>query len=121
LFEIPGAGGSLQVLAFGQGHGRIRSLGFRLGGMVAYSPDVDQLDDAAFDALAGIQCWIVDALRYRPHPSHAHLERTLEWIARIKPRRAILTNMHIDIDYETVRRELPPGVEPAYDGMTLTF
>jgi phosphoribosyl 1,2-cyclic phosphate phosphodiesterase len=119
-FEIDGAGGAIPVLAFGQRHGRIRSLGYRLG-PVAYSPDVDGLDEAAFAALAGVECWIVDALRYKPHPSHAHLERTLEWIARVKPRRAVITNMHVDIDYETLKRELPPGVEPAYDGMTLTF
>jgi phosphoribosyl 1,2-cyclic phosphate phosphodiesterase len=119
-FEITGAGGAVPVLAFGQRHGRIRSLGYRLG-PVAYSPDVDGLDDAAFAALAGVECWIVDALRYKPHPSHAHLERTLEWIARVKPHRAVITNMHVDIDYETLKRELPSGVEPAYDGLTLSF
>lgn len=120
LFEIAGAGGPLPVLAFGQRHGRIRSLGYRFG-PVAYSPDVDDLDEDAFAALEGVECWIVDALRYKPHPSHAHLERTLEWISRVRPRRAVITNMHIDIDYETLKRELPPGIEPAYDGMTLTF
>ena len=90
-------------------------------GPVAYSPDVDGLDEAAFAALEGVECWIVDALRYTPHPSHAHLAQTLEWIERVKPRRAILTNMHVDLDYDTLKRELPPGVEPAYDGMVLTF
>ncbi len=77
------------------------------------------LPDQAFAALAGIQVWIVDALRYRPHPTHAHLDLTLEWIARLKPERAILTNMHVDLDYQTLRRELPAGVEPAYDGMEI--
>jgi phosphoribosyl 1,2-cyclic phosphate phosphodiesterase len=119
-FVITGAGGAVPVLAFGQQHGRIRSLGFRFG-PVAYSPDVDGLDEDAFAALNGVDCWIVDALRYTPHPSHAHLSRTLEWIARVKPRRAILTNMHVDMDYDTLARDLPPGVEPAYDGMVLTF
>ena len=95
-------------------------LGFRFGPL-AYSSDVDGLDDAAFAALEGVECWIVDALRYTPHPSHAHLARTLEWIARVKPKRAILTNLHVDLDYETLRRELPPGVEPAYDGMRVEF
>jgi phosphoribosyl 1,2-cyclic phosphate phosphodiesterase len=119
-FAIAGPGGAVPVLAFGQGHGRIRSLGYRFG-PVAYSSDVDALDDAAFAALAGVECWIVDALRLTPHPSHAHVARTLEWIARVKPRRAILTNMHVDLDYETLRRALPAGVEPAFDGMTLSF
>jgi phosphoribosyl 1,2-cyclic phosphate phosphodiesterase len=119
-FAIAGPGGAMPVLAFGQGHGRIRSLGFRFG-PVAYSPDVDALDEAAFDALAGIDCWIVDALRLTPHPSHAHLARTLEWIAKVRPRRAILTNMHVDLDYDRLKAELPPGVEPAFDGMTISF
>jgi len=118
-FAIKGAGGDIPVLAFAQRHGKIRSLGFRFGA-VAYSPDVDGLDDAAFAALAGVDTWIVDALRYTPHPRHSHLGRTLEWIARVKPKRAILTNMHVDLDYEKLRAELPPGVEPAWDGMTIT-
>ena len=120
LFELGGAGGAVPVLAFGQRHGRIRSLGFRFG-TVAYSPDLDDLDEDAFAALEGVECWIVDALRYTPHPSHAHLARTLEWIERVRPKRAILTNMHVDLDYDRLMRELPPGVEPAYDGMTVIF
>ena len=119
-FAIGGPGGNVPVLAFGQGHGRIRSLGFRFGPL-AYSPDVDALDDSAFAALAGVECWIVDTLRYTPHPSHAHLARTLEWIARVRPKRAILTNLHVDLDYATLKAQLPPGIEPAYDGMELTF
>jgi phosphoribosyl 1,2-cyclic phosphate phosphodiesterase len=118
-FAVAGPGGNLAVAAFGMGHGRIRSLGFRFG-PVAYSPDVDALDEAAFAALAGVECWVVDALRHTPHPSHAHLGRTLEWIARVKPKRAILTNMHVDMDYDALTRELPPGVEPGYDGMTIS-
>jgi len=116
----PFAIAGIPVVAFGVGHGRIRSLGFRFGPL-AYTPDVDALDEAAFAALEGVDCWIVDALRITPHPSHAHLARTLEWIARVKPKRAILTNMHIDMDYDTLMRELPPGVEPGYDGMTVTL
>ena len=118
-FEIAGDGGAVPVKAFGQGHGRIRSLGFRFGPF-AYSPDADHLDEAAFAALEGVDCWIVDALRHTPHPSHAHLARTLEWIGQVKPARAILTNMHIDLDYDTLKRELPAGVEPAYDGMIIS-
>jgi phosphoribosyl 1,2-cyclic phosphate phosphodiesterase len=119
-FAIAGEGGEVPVLAFGQGHGLMRSLGFRFG-PVAYSSDVDNLDEAAFAALSGVECWIVDALRHTPHPSHAHLEKTLSWIARVKPRRAVLTNMHLDMDYETLKRELPEGVEPAFDGQKLDF
>jgi len=117
-FEINGAGGALPVQAFWQRHGRIRSLGFRFGPL-AYSSDVDGLDDAAFAALEGVECWIVDTLRYTEHPSHAHLALALAWIERVKPKRAILTNLHTDLDYETLRRELPPIVEPAYDGLKI--
>jgi len=120
IFAIDGAGGAISVRAFGQVHGRIRSLGFRFGPL-AYSSDVNRLDESAFDALAGVECWIVDTLRYAPHPSHAHLALALEWIARVRPKRAILTNLHTDLDYGTLRNELPAGVEPAYDGMRITL
>lgn len=119
-FAIEGAGGGIEVRTFAQRHGHIRSLGFRFGPL-AYSSDVNGLDEQAFAALEGVDCWIVDTLQYRKHPSHAHLEMSLEWIARVKPRRAILTNLHVDLDYETLTRELPPGVEPAYDGMRISL
>jgi len=93
-------------------------VGYRFGG-VAYSSDVVNLDEAAFEALEGVEVWIVDALRWRPHPTHAHVERALEWIAQVGPKRAILTNLHIDLDYEDLARQLPTGVEPAYDGLRL--
>lgn len=116
--EFGGAGGNIPVLPFYMGHGRIQSLGFRFGGL-AYSSDVHTLEESAFAALEGVEVWIVDALRYTPHPSHSHVARTLEWIARVKPKRAILTNLHVDLDYEKLKSELPAGVEPAFDGMVV--
>lgn len=110
--------GEIDVVPFRQDHGAIDSLGFRFGS-IAYSTDLVDLDEAAFDALAGVDTWIVDALRYKPHPTHAHLDMTLGWIERVKPRRAILTHMTWDMDYETLLSELPDGVEPAYDGMVI--
>ncbi|HEY2071656.1 MAG TPA: MBL fold metallo-hydrolase [Rhizomicrobium sp.] len=118
-FTVDGAGGPLTVQTFPLTHGSIRSLGFRLG-PVAYSPDVNAVPDDSFAVLEGIDCWIVDALRHTAHPTHSNVAQTLEWIARIKPERAVLTNMHIDLDYETLARELPLGVEPAYDGLTIS-
>ena len=115
-WRVEGPSGAIPVTSFDQDHGAIRSVGYRFGG-VAYSSDVVDLDEAAFAALEDLDVWIVDALRYRPHPTHAHLERTLGWIERVRPARAILTNLHIDMDYETLRAELPPNVEPAYDGL----
>jgi phosphoribosyl 1,2-cyclic phosphate phosphodiesterase len=115
-FAVDGPSGAVPVTTFAQDHGSVISVGYRFGG-VAYSSDVVRLDDQAFEALADLDVWIVDALRRRPHPTHAHLDLALEWIERVRPRRAILTNLHIDLDYETLLRELPPGVEPAFDGL----
>ena len=115
-WTVDGPSGAIPVVTFDQDHGALRSVGYRFGG-VAYSSDVVDLDEVAFAALANLDVWVVDALRYRPHPTHAHLERTLGWIERLKPRRAILTNLHIDLDYETLKAELPAGVEPGYDGL----
>lgn len=117
-FEIDGRGGPLPVLAFGQTHGSIRSLGFRFGPL-AYSPDVNELDETAFAVLAGVDTWVVDALRHKPHPTHATVAKALEWIGRVKPRHAVLTNLHQDLDYEVLRASLPDGVEPAYDGLVV--
>jgi phosphoribosyl 1,2-cyclic phosphate phosphodiesterase len=118
VFDIDGPGGAIPVRAFWQSHGQIRSLGYRIG-QLGYSSDVNELSEDAFVALEGVECWIVDALRYKSHTSHANVETALAWIERLKPRRAILTNLHNDLDYETLSRELPKGVEPAYDGMTI--
>lgn len=115
-FEIAGPSGAIPVTTFDQDHGAIRSVGYRFGD-VAYSSDLVDLPEDAFAMLTGLDVWIVDALRWRPHPTHAHVERTLAWIERLKPRRAILTNLHIDLDYRDLSERLPPGVEPAYDGL----
>jgi phosphoribosyl 1,2-cyclic phosphate phosphodiesterase len=119
-WSIDGPSGAIPVTTFDQDHGDIRSVGYRIGD-VAYSSDVVDLPETSFEILAGVRVWILDALRYRYHPTHATVERALEWIDRVKPERAILTNMHIDLDYETLRRELPDGVEPAYDGLTFSL
>jgi len=118
VWEVGGPSGSIAVTTFAQAHGDVISLGYRFGS-VAYSSDVIDLPEESFAALRDLDVWIVDALRYTPHPTHAHVEKTLGWIERVKPRRAILTNMHIDLDYSELARRLPPGVEPAYDGLRL--
>jgi phosphoribosyl 1,2-cyclic phosphate phosphodiesterase len=116
-WSIEGPSGAIPVTTFDQDHGDIKSVGYRIGD-VAYSSDVVGLPEESFEALAGVKVWIVDALRYRPHPTHATVDQALAWIDRVKPERAILTNLHVDLDYETLRRELPDGVEPAYDGLS---
>jgi phosphoribosyl 1,2-cyclic phosphate phosphodiesterase len=115
---IQGPSGEITVLPFLQEHGDIASLGFRFGGL-AYSCDVSGLPAPSIPALKGLDVWIVDALRYRPHPSHFSVDDALAWIARLKPRRAILTNLHSDLDFDALRAKLPPHVEPAYDGLTV--
>ncbi|HYG27077.1 MAG TPA: MBL fold metallo-hydrolase [Caulobacteraceae bacterium] len=119
-WAVHGPSGAIPVVTFDQDHGAIRSVGYRFGD-VAYSPDVLDIPEASFAALEGLDLWIVDALRYTRHPTHAHLEKTLGWIERVRPRRAVLTNLHIDMDYNELRRQLPAGVEPAHDGMVLTW
>jgi phosphoribosyl 1,2-cyclic phosphate phosphodiesterase len=113
---IAGEGGPITALPLLQQHGDIVSLGFRFGAF-AYSCDLSDMPLESAAALDNLDVWVVDALRYTPHPSHFSLADALAWIGRLKPRRAILTNLHADLDYETLRRQLPPNVEPAYDGI----
>ena len=117
---VDGPGGPITLTPFEVVHGRIDALGFRIGD-VAYLPDVSDIPETVWDVLDDLDCWIVDALRRDPHPTHAHLDKTLEWIARVKPRQAVLTNMHNDLDYDTVNAETPTHIHPAYDGMVLDF
>lgn len=118
-FSLTGAGGDVELLPIEQEHGRIRSLGFRIGSL-AYCNDLNALPEHSLAVLNDLDIFIVDALRYTPHPSHAHVDQVLDWVAELKPKRTILTNLHIDLDYQTLLKELPEGVEPGYDGMEVT-
>lgn len=117
---IGGDGGPITFSPIEVIHGNINALGFRIGD-VAYLPDVSDIPEAAWPMLDNLDTWIIDALRRTPHPSHSHLENSLAWIARAKPRRAVLTNMHIDLDYQTVADETPDHILPAYDGLVLRY
>jgi phosphoribosyl 1,2-cyclic phosphate phosphodiesterase len=119
VIDGPFAVGGIPVTPFVQDHGYgTTTTGYRIGGM-AYSTDVVGLDDSAFVVLAGLDLWIVDCLRYEPHPTHAHFERTLSWIARARPKRAILTHLNHTLDYDDLASRCPPGVEPGYDGLVM--
>jgi phosphoribosyl 1,2-cyclic phosphate phosphodiesterase len=112
--------GDIDVVPFRQTHGSMESLGFRFGA-IAYSTDLNGLPGDSMELLQDLDVWIVDALRPKPHPTHAHLEQTLKWIDRLRPKRAFLTHMTSDMDYRSLCRELPAGVEPAHDGQVIEF
>ena len=118
--SITGDGGTIDIVPFYVKHGGINALGFRINNF-AYLPDVSEIPEKSWKLLDNLDCWVVDALRYTPHPSHSHLSQTLEWINRANPKRAIITNMHIDLDYETVCIETPERVTAAYDGMKIQY
>lgn len=119
-FLVDGPAGALTIQPYAQIHGSIHSLGFRIG-PVAYSSDVSDFPPAAVEVIKGAELLVVDALQYKPHPSHFSLPEALEWIERLAVPRAILTHMHTPLDYETVRRSVPGSIEPAYDGMQVHF
>lgn len=118
--RVEGPSGAIEVVPVPQVHGDIETLGFRVGSL-AYSPDLSDIPESSVPLLQGLDVWIVDALRFTAHPSHFSVKQALQWIGRLKPKRAILTHMTTDLDYEALKRELPEGVEPAYDGMVITF
>ncbi|MEO1656855.1 MAG: MBL fold metallo-hydrolase [Pseudomonadota bacterium] len=115
-FEIDGPTGPIPVTPFIQDHGSVQSLGFRCGS-IAYSADINDLPAESWPIVEGVDTWIIDALQYRPHGSHLHLEKSLEYIERAGCRRGVLTNLHVVMDYQAVQDETPSHVEPAYDGM----
>ncbi|SEM95232.1 phosphoribosyl 1,2-cyclic phosphate phosphodiesterase [Gemmobacter aquatilis] len=117
-FTIQGAGGPLTLTPFVADHGSIDALGFRVGGL-AYLPDAVQIPEESWPHLTGLQVWIIDALRRKPHPTHAHLALALDWLARAAPERGVLTNMHLDLDYASLAAELPAHITPAFDGMVI--
>lgn len=120
--RIDGAGGPVDLTPFQVSHGDIPALGFRIaaaGGGLVYLPDVKAIPEAAWPVIMGCEVFVCDALRRRPHSSHAHLALALEWIARSGCPRGVVTNMHIDLDHDAVMAETPENVIPAYDGLVL--
>ena len=117
---IDGAGGPIMVKTMEVSHGPTPSLGFIFNGQMAYTPDVWDISERGFKHLEGVDTWITDALRYNDHPTHAHADKALSWLARAQIRQGILTNLHIDMDYQTLLDELPPFARPAYDGMIVS-
>jgi phosphoribosyl 1,2-cyclic phosphate phosphodiesterase len=116
--EIDSAGGKIQIIPFDQEHGSIRSLGFRFGD-IAYSADVSAIPDASYEIVNGVTCWIIDALRETPHPTHFSVGDAVAAIDRIKARHGILTNLHITLDYDTLSQQLPNHVRCAHDGLQI--
>jgi phosphoribosyl 1,2-cyclic phosphate phosphodiesterase len=114
--RIEGAGGAVEAVPIQLEHGEIPALGFRFGN-VAYSPDISGVPESSVPLLMGLDLWIIDALRPVPHPAHFSVQQALDWVERVGARRAILTHMTVELDYEALRRKLPANVEVGYDGM----
>ncbi|WP_062220264.1 MBL fold metallo-hydrolase [Aureimonas sp. D3] len=119
-FSVEGPGGSIEFLPFDQEHGSITSLGFRIG-PISYCSDVSHFPTSACHAIEGSTLLVIDALQYKRHPSHLSLDQALEWVRRLEVDTALLTHMHTPLDYQTLVRNLPSHVKPAYDGMRLEF
>lgn len=119
ILNIDGPGGTLSAKVIELSHGPTPSLGFIFDGKIAYTPDVWDIPEDSFQALEDIDTWIVDALRYNDHPTHAHSDKTLSWLVRTKAKLGVLTNLHIDMDYQTLSAELFGTTKAAYDGMEL--
>lgn len=117
-FTVEGEGGPITLEPLAQLHGDITSLAFRING-IAYCSDVSGFPEATVKRLAGLDVLIIDALQYRRHPSHFSIGEALDWIEHLQPRHAILTHMHVPLDYDVVMAETPAHVEPAYDGMSV--
>jgi phosphoribosyl 1,2-cyclic phosphate phosphodiesterase len=116
--RVDGRGGAIEAMPIPLDHGEITALGFRFGN-VAYSPDVGGIPESSVPLLQGLSVWIIDALRATPHSSHLSVSQALAWVARVGAKRAILTHMTVEIDYDTLSRQLPPNVEVGYDGMVV--
>ncbi len=116
--------GGIRVRAVDLPHGPITSAGLRFdagGKSVAYCTDFNAMTDEAAALVTGVDLWIVDALRHMPHPTHPHLAQTLDWIAALRPKYAVLTHMDQSMDYRSLRAVLPEGVDPGYDGMVVAL
>jgi phosphoribosyl 1,2-cyclic phosphate phosphodiesterase len=116
--EGPFTVGAVEVIPFVQDHGDITSLGFRVG-RFAYSCDLSAIPENSLPAVSGLDVWVLDALRIAPHPSHLSLRESLALIAEMQPREAVLTNMHLDLDYAETDRITPGHVRPAFDGLQI--
>ena len=115
--------GDIVVRSVGQPHGNIESAGLRFehgGKSIGYATDFNILTKDMIGLYQGLDIWVVDALRYRPHPTHPDVPTVLGWISELQPRRSALIHMDQSMDYATLVRDLPAGVEPGYDGLEMT-
>lgn len=110
--------GPINISCFPQEHGNMISMGYRFNDF-GYSTDAAEISEEAFDILRGVKVWVVGAIRERPHHTHAHIDKAVEWIERIRPERAYITHMDHSLDYATLKAKLPKGIEPAYDGLVI--
>lgn len=117
-FTLSGKGGGVEIETFPVVHGEMHVLALKFKNTL-YTPDISAISPDIEDRFRGLDLWIIDALRPAPHPTHFCLAEALEWIERMQPRRAVLTNLHTDLDYCSLSESLPPHITVAYDGMQL--
>lgn len=116
--------GDIIVRTVDQPHGGITSAGLRFendGKSICYATDFGEVTDEMRQTYSGCDLFVVDALRETPHPTHAHLDLTLDFIASVRAKFSLLTHMDKSMDYRSLLAKLPKGIEPAYDGYQVTI
>ena len=102
-------------------HGNVQSICYIIDKKLAYISDVSKIFEKDYKYFKNLKYIIIDCLWYRYHPSHFNLDKSLEMIKKFSPKKAILTNLHTDIDYDEVKKKLPKNIIPAYDGLSVTL
>ena len=120
IFKINKNNTELKIKAFDVIHGLIKATGF-LFNDVAYISDCNQIPKKSLKNLLKLKYLVIDCLRIDKHPSHFNYDDALKLIKLIKPKKTILTNLHVDLDYQRLRKKLPENIIPAYDGLSFNF
>jgi phosphoribosyl 1,2-cyclic phosphodiesterase len=115
----PAGGTVVEVLPVPVLHGSLPILGFRVGSF-AYLTDCSGIPEASYGLLEGVQVVVIDALRFRSHPTHFNVDQSVEAVRRIGAEKAYLTHLCHDVSYRELAAALPEGIYPAYDGLELT-
>ena len=119
-FEIKKKINNLNIESLDVTHGLIKATGY-LFNKIAYISDCNKISKKVSKKLMNLDFLIIDCLRKDKHPSHFNYEDSMNFIKLVKPKKAILTNLHIDLDYFELKKKLPKNIIPAYDGLSFNF